>query len=409
MKISKKTIFIILTFVLYLLLSILIEPNLRFSYDYLIPWYAALYIVKGVPLYEQPRFKEINGEIIRYPYHLPIYIYFLAFLIFIFGQNFIAGKISLVIFIFCDALLLEHIFKKAQKGKEEKKILEYTSLIFLLNPIILITTVAGLFDGLPLLYMLIGVFFLQKIDDEQNRKNLLFSILAGISIAIGFLTKVIPLIFVPVGFLWLIKKRKYLETVSFSLSSLITASGVLAYLWLTYEDFKSLGLGWQVLRDDKSFSFYYYVFQLDFIPGLIILGVAMLMISALLIYFLIKKENLDFIKITGIYLFSFFIFYRIFYPHYLIWLIPFLSYVGVLLLKSSNRKIFFILISVFILQLVSIGVYYIDFFNWITLEKSVLISASSINMICLTFYLILFFVYRINNNVLSETIITNDS
>ena len=62
MKISKKTILLFISFVLYLILTILIEPNLRFSYDYLIPWYAALYIVKGVPLYEQARFKEIEGK-----------------------------------------------------------------------------------------------------------------------------------------------------------------------------------------------------------------------------------------------------------------------------------------------------------------------------------------------------------
>ncbi|MCG3222245.1 MAG: hypothetical protein H7641_12775, partial [Candidatus Heimdallarchaeota archaeon] len=205
MKISKKTIFLILTLVVYLLLSILIEPNLQFSYDYLIPWYAALYIVKGVPLYEQPRFKEINGEIIRYPYHMPVYIYFLAVLIFILGESLIAGKVSLVIFIFCDALLLEHILKNAQKTNEEKnRILEYSSLIFLLNPVIIITTVSGLFDGLPLLYLLIGIFFLQKVNKGNIKKNLIFSLLAGISIGIGFLTKVIPLIFLPVGFLWLV-------------------------------------------------------------------------------------------------------------------------------------------------------------------------------------------------------------
>lgn len=410
MKISKKIIFLFVAFVVYLLLSILIEPSMHFSYDYLVPWYAALYIVKGIPLYEQPRFKEINGDIIQYPYHLPIYIYFLAVLIFIFGESFIAGKISLVIFIFCDALLLEHILVNAQKADEEKKnILKYTSLIFLLNPIILVPTVTGLFDGLPLLYLLIGIYFLQKVNCEKNRKNLLFSILSGLSVAIGFLTKVIPLIFVPVGFLWLIKKRKYLETIGFSLSSIGTAGGFTAYLWLTYEDFKSLGLGWQVIRADKSFSFYYYVFQMEFIPGLILLGVAMLVISSIIIYFLIKKEKLDFIKITGIYLLSFFIFYRIFYPHYLIWLIPFLSYMGVLLLKSSNRKLFFGLIGVFIIQLLSIGVYYIDFFDWIILEKSVLITASSINMICLFFYLILFFIYRKTKPVLSEIVTANDA
>ena len=115
---------------------------------------------------------------------------------------------------------------------------------------------------------------------------LIFSILAGVSVAIGFLTKVIPLIFLPVGFLWLISKRKYLETISFSLSSLGVAGSFIAYLWLKYENFKSLGLGWQVIRDDKSFSFYYYVFQMEFVPGLILLGVVMILVSSLIIYFI---------------------------------------------------------------------------------------------------------------------------
>ena len=395
MKISKKTIFLILTLVVYLLLSILIEPNLQFSYDYLIPWYAALYIVKGVPLYEQPRFKEINGEIIRYPYHMPVYIYFLAVLIFILGESLIAGKVSLVIFIFCDALLLEHILKNAQKTNEEKnRILEYSSLIFLLNPVIIITTVSGLFDGLPLLYLLIGIFFLQKVNKGNIKKNLIFSLLAGISIGIGFLTKVIPLIFLPVGFLWLVSKKKYLETISFSLSCLGTAGGLTTYLWLTYEDFKSLGLGWQVTREDKSFSFYYYVFNLEFKPGLILLGIGLGVISILIIYFLVKNEKLDFIVITGIFLISFFIFYRVFYPHYLIWIVPFLSYLGFIIIKTDKMRIFYVLIGIFLLQLISIGVYYVDFFKWITLGKSLLITVSSINLVCLLFYLVLLFINR---------------
>ncbi|NPD88194.1 MAG: hypothetical protein HGN29_05705 [Asgard group archaeon] len=395
MKINKKIIFLILSFVAYLLLSTLIEPNLRFSYDYLIPWYAALYIVKGVPLYEQPMFKEINGEIIRYPYHLPIYIYFLAVLIFILGESFIAGKISLVIFIFCDALLLEHILKNAQKNNEEKnKILGYSSLIFLLNPVIIITTISGLFDGLPLLYLLTGIFFLQKINEDKNKRNLIFSILSGISIGIGFLTKVIPLIFLPVGFLWLLSKKKYLETISFSLSCLGTSGGFLAYLWLTYEDFKSLGLGWQVTREDKSFSFYYYVFNLEFRPGLILLGVGLGVISILIIYFLVKNEKLDFIIISGIFLTSFFIFYRVFYPHYLIWIVPFISYLGIIFINTKKMKMFYVLVGVFLIELFSIGVYYVDFFKWIILGKSLLITVSSINLICLVFFLVLFFINR---------------
>lgn len=395
MKLSKKTIALLIAFVIYLLVSILIEPNLQFSYDYLIPWYAALYIVKGVPLYEQPRFKEINGEIIRYPYHLPIYIYFLAVLIFILGESFIAGKISIVIFIFCDALLLEHILKNAQKTNEEKnKIVEYSSLIFLLNPVIIITTVSGLFDGLPLLYLLIGVFFLQKIDKDKNKKNLILSLLSGVSIGIGFLTKVIPIIFLPVGFLWLLTKKKFLETFSFTLSCLGTSGGILAYLWLKYENFKSLGLGWQIIRDAKSFSFYYYVFNLEFEPGLILLGIGLVVVSSLIIYFLIKKEKLDFILVTAIYLVTFFIFYRVFYPHYLIWLIPFLGYLGALVYKSSNKRMFFLLIGIFVLELTSIGVYYLDFFDWFILTKAILITASSVNLCCLICYLVLLFLYR---------------
>ena len=102
MRFTKKHLLLMLTFVMYLLLSVLIKPDLLYNYDFLIPWYAALYIVRGVPLYEQPEFKIIDGQSIAFPYHLPIYIYFLAALIFVFGETFIAGKISLVIFIFCD-------------------------------------------------------------------------------------------------------------------------------------------------------------------------------------------------------------------------------------------------------------------------------------------------------------------
>jgi hypothetical protein len=400
MKITRKYLLLALLFVVYVCMSIFIPSNLRFSYDFLIPWYAALYIVRGVPLYEQPEYKFIEGEMIRYPYHMPIYIYFLAVLIWLFGENLIAGKISLVIFVFCDAILLEKIILNHLETKEKKsRLWSYTSLIFLLNPFILVTTITGLFDSLPFLYLLIGVFLLQKVMKTEKRVgSVVLSFFAGISIGIGFLTKVIPIIFVAVGFLWLFSKKKYIESFIFAIAATALSGGMIAYLLIMYPSFKYMGLGWQIERGSISYSLHYYLFDLEFRHDAILVGIGMFLIIVLTAIELIRKKPISLFTITGIFLTLFFILYRVFYPHYLFWLIPWLSYLGVIFINSKKMKQLWILLSIFFVQCLATILYYLDFFTFFAIQRTVLFAGAAVNFFCLVGYLVL---QTINRNDLS--------
>ena len=399
MRLNKKYLLLAITFIFYVLLSVLIEPDLLYNYDYLIPWYAALYITKGVPLYEQPEFKIINGESIAFPYHLPIYIYFLASLIWVFGESFIAGKISLVIFIFCDAFLIEHLIrKKLPEESKEKNIWKYFSLIILLNPLIIVYTFTGQFDSLPILYFLISYYFFDKIEGETNYKTIIYSFLSGLSLGVGFLTKIIPILLAPVIFLVLLFKKKYVETTVFALTFLGFCGGMLAYLFTVYPFIRYLGNGWQIERGANSMSVYYYLFNLNFNLDVILVGVGMFALTAFFIYELYKKKKLDLFMFSGIYILSFFLFYRIFYPHYLIWIIPYLSIIVIKYIEKKHFRKLFILFSVIFIEVIAIVLWYLDFFDLFQFPFGILLTLSFINLFCLIFYQYVFFKFRRESN-----------
>jgi len=395
MQFNKKYLLLAITFILYVLLSVLIEPDLLYNYDFLIPWYAALYITKGVPLYEQPEFKIINGESIAFPYHLPLYIYFLASLIGVFGESFIAGKISLVIFVFCDAFLIEHLIrKKLSEEAKEKKVWKYFSLIILLNPLIIVYTFTGQFDSLPILYFLISYYFFDKIDGETNYKTIIYSFLSGLSLGVGFLTKIIPILLAPVIFLVLLFKKKYVETAVFTLTFLGFCGGMLAYLFTVYPFIEYLGLGWQMERGANSMSVYYYLCDLKFKADAILVGVGMIALTAFFVFELYKKKKLDLFMFSGIYILSFFLLYRIFYPHYLIWIISYLSIIAIKYIEKKQFKKLFMLFSVIFIELIAIILWYLEFFGLFQLPFWAILTVSFFNMSCLIYYLYLFFIFR---------------
>ncbi len=395
MRFNKKYLLLAITFIFYVLLSVLIEPDLLYNYDFLIPWYAALYITRGVPLYEQPEFKIINGESIAFPYHLPIYIYFLASLIWVFGESFIAGKISLVIFVFCDAILIEQlIHKKLSEEVKEKKVWKYFSLIILLNPLIIIYTFTGQFDSLPILFFLVSYYFFDKIEGETNYKTVLYSFLSGLSLGVGFLTKIIPVLLAPVIFLVLIFKKKYVETAVFTVTFLGFSGGMLTYLFTVYPFIKYLGIGWQIERGANSMSVYYYLFDLNFNLNVILIGVGMFALTAFFIFELYKKKKLDLFMFSGIYVLSFFLLYRIFYPHYLLWVIPYLSIIVTKYIEKKQFRNMILLFSVIFIEVIAIILWYLEFFGLYQLPFWALLTISFFNMGCLIYYLYLFFMFR---------------
>ncbi len=395
MQFNKKYLFLAITFIFYVLLSVLIEPDLLYNYDFLIPWYAALYITKGVPLYEQPEFKIINGVPIDFPYHLPVYIYFLAALIWAFGENFIASKISLIIFVFCDAILIEHLLrKKLPEELKEKTVWKYFSLIILLNPLIIVFTFTGQFDSLPILYFLISYYFFDKIEGETNYKTIIFSFLSGLSLGVGFLTKIIPILLAPLIFLVLLFKKKYVETAVFTMTFLGFCGGMLAYLFTVYPFIEYLGIGWQIERGAHSMSVYFYLCNLKFKADAILVGVGMIILTAFFVFELYKKKKLDLFMFSGIYILTFFLLYRIFYPHYLVWIIPYLSIIVTKYIEKKQFRKMIILFSVIFIEVIAIILWYLEFFGLFQLPSWALLVVSFLNMSCLIYYLYLFFIFR---------------
>ena len=96
------------------------------------------------------------------------------------------------------------------------------------------------------MYFLIAVMFIQKINCEKSVKNHIFSLISGLAVGIGFLTKIYPIVFIPIGFLWLLKKKRYSDIVIFILSFLSITGGILIYLFIIYPRFKYLAFGWQL-------------------------------------------------------------------------------------------------------------------------------------------------------------------
>ncbi len=259
---------------------------------------------------------------------------------------------------------------------------------------IIIYTFTGQFDSLPILFFLISYYFFDKIEGETNYKTVLYSFLSGLSLGVGFLTKIIPVLLAPVIFLVLIFKKKYVETAVFTVTFLGFSGGMLAYLFTVYPFIKYLGIGWQIERGANSMSVYYYLFDLNFNLNVVLIGVGMFALTAFFIFELYKKKKLDLFMLSGIYVLSFFLLYRIFYPHYLLWVIPYLSIIVIKYIEKKYFRKLFMLFSVIFIEVIAIILWYLEFFGLYQLPFWALLTISFFNMGCLIYYLYLFFMFR---------------
>jgi len=394
MKPWKKLLILFFVFLFYVFLCVFIKPDYSWNFDFSVNWNTIVNISKGTPLYEQ-KYWTMYG----FPYHVPLYFYFIAFLVWLFGEYYIINKIYLIICIFCVALLLEHIVKNSKNDKlENKKIRDYTSFVFLLNPFVIIHTITGLFDGLALLYLLIGYFLIHKTLTETSRKRFLLSFLSGLSIGVGFLTKIIPLVFLPLGFLILLYRKKILETICFTVGFFSISGSLMAFLLIKYPNFWHIGFGWQINRESVSFSFFSYFLDLTFFYNLILLGLGFFCILYIFSTDVFRKEKINLFIYTGMFASVFFILYRVFYPGYLLWFIPFLAYISIKMIEEKKYKKLIMLITIFCIELIAIGLWETQFFPIFTLSWGAMAALSVVNSICLIAYLIFLSDYRIIND-----------
>ena len=124
----------------------------------------------------------------------------------------------------------------------------------------------------------------------------------------------------------------------------------------------------------------------------------MFALTAFFIYELYKKKKLDLFMFSGIYILSFFLFYRIFYPHYLIWIIPYLSIIVIKYIEKKHFRKLFILFSVIFIEVIAIVLWYLDFFDLFQFPFGILLTLSFINLFCLIFYQYVFFKFRRESN-----------
>ena len=141
-------------------------------------------------------------------------------------------------------------------------------------------------------------------------------------------------------------------------------------------------------------SVYYYLFDLNFTADAILVGIGMVVLTAFFIFELIKKKKLNLFIYSGIYILSFFLLYRIFYPHYLLWIVPYLSIIAIKYLENKQLRNLFILFSVIFVEILAIIFWYLDFFGIFLLPFWVLLTISFFNLGCLIYYQYLFFIFR---------------
>ncbi|MHA1465214.1 MAG: hypothetical protein ACTSQ2_09005, partial [Candidatus Heimdallarchaeaceae archaeon] len=107
-----------------------------------------------------------------------------------------------------------------------------------------------------------------------------------------------------------------------------------------------------------------------------------------------KKKKLDLFMFSGIYIITFFLLYRVFYPHYLLWIIPYLSIIVVKYIEKKQFRNMIILFSVIFIEIITIILWYLDFFSIFLLPLWLILAISFINMICLIYYLYTFYIFR---------------
>lgn len=402
-----KHLLLLIAFVVYVVLAIVIPPH----FDFLCPWAAAVRITEGIPLYNQINLEEviINDQAVKFPAHMPVYIYFLAFLILIFGNHMVVGKLFLVVCAFIDALLLKKIYPIEIKDQEKQNVvLKNISIFFLYNPVIVGLTFYGFFEPFAIIFLLLPIYLSKFFTHSDNRISYGTSLLAGILLGIGFLTKWLPLIALPFLFWYGITKKKYREMLLLSLAAAGLSGGITLLLVQLYPDFSKAVFGFQITRDSFGLNLFTYLFEMNSVSNAVLVFIVLCLCFLIYTYDISQNEQVSYIMYIGIAFTLFFNFYKIYFHHYIYWLTPFLLLLFGKLTAKNSLKASYWLVVTFIVQDLLVDIWGYSEKHHFLSPQFIQLFISLLNHFCFLSYIYLFFKERMsyisnNNDITMKT------
>ncbi len=299
--------------------------------------FLVLYLFVGSLNYSLPDFQNfvkaaerialgemLYGDHIRYlnVYHYPpLFLYSLGAIFWVFNSSPFTAKAFLAIFNVLSATL---VYLLARERLSEKYSM-ICLLIFLLNPFTFTAVYAGYFDNFVIFFILLTIYLL-----DRSRP-----VWGGAALSAGFMSKLFPLILLPVFIARYLKSRKFLFRflLSFTVISLLIA---LPFLLLAFNEFLHYAFLYNFERTSASMSIYYY-----FLPGVGNTVVPVILQLALLgwVSYRIRLQPRSHMTLYLILFLGFMTLNRINYPHYILYVIPFFSYILAEELQK-RRKVF---------------------------------------------------------------------
>lgn len=242
--ISSIILFISLS-IFHLIISVLYYENMV----WLIDWHSAVKISQGIPMYEQRGFFLYKGEEVWLPpEHFPVYFYFMALMIKIFGPRQFYGRIITWIFVVLAAFILIKIIKP-----QTEKELNLVNLLYFANPLLIMVNYIGKFDQITMFIMLLGMYLFLN-------NHYLFS---GLILGIGVMTKLFPLFVIAAGGVYLLRNKQIWNLIKFSFTSIISILSIFMYFYSKHgEEFTEV-LDYQINRLTPSLSVWYYILPED--------------------------------------------------------------------------------------------------------------------------------------------------
>ncbi|MDH5401711.1 MAG: glycosyltransferase 87 family protein [Candidatus Heimdallarchaeota archaeon] len=275
---------VIFSTILYLLFHLIISLINLDNIVWLINYESILMISNGTPLYLQETL-ERDG-IIYYlpPAHFPVYFYFMAVFLIIFGPSeFLIRFITWLFVVFTYIILIKLI-----QPKEEKEI-HLINVLYFLNPLLIVTNYFGKFDQFAIFFLFLGLYLASK-----GRISF-----AGFILGLGVMVKLLPGVGIIGIIISLYKNKRYKEILTILKSSTSIIIVITSYFYLVYRNSFLSVIKFQVNRLTPNYSLWYYL--LSDVSGIYIIIVQFILLI-LVTYLMINFKKID--EPNSFYLFT---------------------------------------------------------------------------------------------------------
>jgi len=306
---------------LHLILELLNLP----TEDWLIQWYTAVDISRGIGMYDQT-FRVVGGRWINVAYHFPVFFYVLAVVISVFGMHQVVGRI----FLWISTNILGMLFLILIDFKSEQQLRLYF-LLYFLNPYLLGISLLGLFDQFTFIFI-IGTLLAIKHD---------YYFLGGFLTGLGIMTKFYPgLVMVPIV-MYLLREHEFQKLSIFIVGVLIPVVMIFWYFWYNFGMvFLERTILWQSSRNTISLSVWWYLQS----PHQLVLSlITAVFLTTILIYYLLKSDEIDLYLYLSFLFVIFILSLRSLYPQYGFWFS--IIILPTLFRHSSFTKTYFLLVD----------------------------------------------------------------